>query len=69
MSKAELSWKEEYEIVLLYLLDTNKFSECCREQLIIVDNYEVLQLGIAWCYFCLEQLECLENAGKTLKLF
>ncbi|KAM3956339.1 LOW QUALITY PROTEIN: NEDD8 ultimate buster 1 [Aphomia sociella] len=59
--------KQDYPLALVLLLEADRqLSECSSSILKSVDNWAVLQLDIAWCYLCLQNLSSATDAAARL---
>ncbi|XP_045778217.1 NEDD8 ultimate buster 1-like [Maniola jurtina] len=59
--------KKDYSLALVLLLEADRqLNECRSTILSSVDNVAVLQLDIAWCYLCLQNLSSANDAATRL---
>ncbi|XP_060806491.1 NEDD8 ultimate buster 1 [Amyelois transitella] len=59
--------QKDYPLALVLLLEADRqLSECRSDILKSVDNWAVLQLDIAWCYLCLQNLSSATDAAARL---
>ncbi|XP_053616254.1 NEDD8 ultimate buster 1 isoform X2 [Plodia interpunctella] len=59
--------QRDYPLALVLLLEADRqLSECSSNILKSVDNWAVLQLDIAWCYLCLQNLSSATDAVTRL---
>ncbi|XP_047115578.1 NEDD8 ultimate buster 1-like [Schistocerca piceifrons] len=67
--KGRAAMKESnYSLALLLLLEADReFSNCHSQILQSVDNYALLNLDIAWCYLCLQNVTQIPDAEERLK--
>ena len=60
--------REDYSRALVFFLEADEeFKRCNAQILNSVDNYALLDLDIAWCYFCLQSVANLPEAYERLK--
>ncbi|XP_063831803.1 NEDD8 ultimate buster 1-like [Ostrinia nubilalis] len=59
--------QRDYSLALVLLLAADaQLNECSSSILKSVDNWAVLQLDIAWCYLCLQNLSSANDAAARL---
>ncbi|XP_069770910.1 NEDD8 ultimate buster 1-like [Narcine bancroftii] len=61
--------RKDYKQALVFLKHAeNEFRLCTKELINCIDNYGVLHLDITWCYFQLQDPQCLKEAKERLEI-